>query len=232
MNTRPFLAAAAALLLTLAASAQAPDAAALHQQSLDSVKQKNFKDAVDFAEKATKADPTKAEYFSQLGVALSQRMNEVNFMQMAVLSGRMRKAFEKSVELDPNHIAGLIGLARFHTNAPEIAGGSLEKARSFAERLVKLNPLLGEIELGHIASKGEDHLEALKHYEAAAALKPDNPGLQNACGTTLVKLGRKAEARARFEAALRLKPDFESVKQALAALDAAPTADAPPAPKG
>lgn len=214
---------AAVLALVTLARAQGPtaasDAAALHQQSLDAMKQKDFKAAVDAAEKATKADPTKAEYFSQFGIALSQRMNEVNFMQMAMLSGRMRKAFEKSIELDPNHVAGLIGLSRFYTNAPEIAGGSLERAKEFALRVQKLVPLQGEIELGHIANKAEDYPEAVKHYEAAIALKPDNASLRNACGQALAKLGRKAEARAHFEAALKLKPDFEAAKKALAGLD-------------
>jgi Flp pilus assembly protein TadD len=202
------------------AAAPAPNAAALHQQGLDSFKQRDFKAAVDFAEEATKADPTKAEYFSQLGIAISQRMNEVNFMQMAVMSGRLKKAFEKSVALDPNHVSGLIGLSRFYTNAPEIAGGSTEKAREFANRVLKLVPLQGEIELGHIAAKDEDYAEALKHYEAAIALKSDNAGLHNAAGQMLAKLGRKPEARAHFETALKLKPDFDAVKKALAELDA------------
>lgn len=231
MKIRSLLAATAALLLVGPTFAQAPaatpatpaDGAALHQQSLESVKQKNFKEAVDLAEKATKADPTKAEYFSQLGVAISQRMNEVNFMQMAALSGKMRKAFEKSIELDPNHVAGLIGLARFHTNAPEIAGGSLEKAAEYATRLQKIDPFLGAIELGNIASKDEKYTDALLHYEAAAKLKPEHAGVQTGCGRVLAKLGRNDEARVRFEAALKINPEFEPAKKALAALTAAPT---------
>lgn len=217
---------AAVFAFVSAGRAQAPatpappvNAAALYQQSLAALKQRDFKAAVDAAEKATQADPTKPDYFSQLGIALSQRMSEVNFMQMAMLSGRMRKAFEKSVELDPNHVAGLIGLSRFHTNAPEIAGGSIEQAREYAGRVAKLVPLQGEIELGHIATKAEDYPAALKHYEAALALKPDSAGLHHAAGQTLAKLGRKDEARAQFEAALKLKPDFDAALKAVAELD-------------
>lgn len=231
MKTKSLLAACAALVLAGASLAQAQagatpatpatpaDAAALNQQSIERLQQKDTKAAVDLAEQATKADPTKPDYFSQLGIALSQHLPSVPFVQMAVMSGRMKRAFEKSVALDPNHVPGLIGLARFYTNAPEMAGGSLERAKEFAERLRKLNPLMGESELGRVASKGEDYAEALKHFEAAAALKPDNAGLQYACGQALAKLGRKDEARARFEAALKLQPDFEPVKKALEDLD-------------
>ena len=110
MKTIPLLAAVAALFVAGFASAQTPavpatplDAASLHRQSQETFKQKHFQESVELAEQAIKADPAKPEYFSQLGIALSSRMREVNFMQMAAISGRMRKAFEKSLELDPNH---------------------------------------------------------------------------------------------------------------------------------
>ncbi len=220
----PVTAAVLLATVTFAQNPAAPAAAdngalALHRQSIESVKKKKFKEAVDFSDQATKADPTKPEYFSQLGVALSQRMGEVSFLQMAALSSRMRKAFEKSIELDPNHVSGLVGLARFYTNAPKIAGGSLEKAAEFATRVQKLEPFLGEIELGNIAAKDEQYARALAHYEAAANLKPTHAGVQVGCGRVLVKLGRRDEARARFEAALKLNPEHEGAKKSLAELD-------------
>jgi len=223
MKTNLLHVALTALVLTTIASAQTPavpaDAAALHQQSLESLRQKKAKEAVELAEQATKADPANPVYFSSLGVALSARMNEVNFIQMAGLSSKLKKAFEKSVELDPNHVPGLIGLARFFGNAPEIAGGSLVKAAEFAARVQKLDPFLGAIELGNIASKDEKYPEALAHYEAAVRLKPEHAGVQTGCGRVLLKLGRKEEARARFEAALKLNPELEAAKKGLAELD-------------
>ena len=227
MKIKIIRAALAALLLTTLAVAQTPtapavpaDAVALHKQSIASLQQKKAKEAVEFAEQATKADPANPVYFSQLGVALSARMNEVNFIQMAGLSSKLKKAFEKSVELDPQHVPGLIGLTRFYTNAPEIAGGSLAKAAEFAARVQQIDPFLGAIELGNIASKDEKYPDALAHYEAAAKLKPGHAGVQTGCGRVLVKLGRKDEARARFEAALKLNPELEAAKKGLAELDA------------
>jgi len=235
MKTKLFPAILAALVSTTLVLAQTPaapatpaaaatpavpaDAVALNQSSIELLQQKKAKEAVEAAEQATKADPTKPEYFSQLGIALSQRINEVNFMQMPAISSKMRKAFEKSVALDPNHVPGLIGLTRFYANAPEIAGGSLEKAAEYARRLQPLDPFLGAMELGRVAEKGEDSATALTHYEAASQLKPDHAGMQNACGRMLAALGRKDEARARFEAALKLNPALEAAKKGLAALD-------------
>jgi tetratricopeptide (TPR) repeat protein len=217
--------AAAEALVAPLASATPPDAAALNLLSQVRLAQKRTKDAVEAAEAATKAAPTKPEHFSQLGLALSQRMGEVGFMQMAMLSGKMKGAFEKSIELDPNHLAGLIGLTRFYSNAPEIAGGSPAKAKEFAERVRALNPFLGELELGRIAERAEDFSGALARYDAALAVRAEAPGVQVSAGRMLAKLGRKDEARARFQVALQLNPRLEAAQKALAELDGAAAAN-------
>ena len=135
--------AATEALLTPLTSADGKDAAAFFQLGLLRLRQQRAADAVAALEKATMLDATKPEYFSQLGVAISVKMQGANFMVQATTAPKMKRAFEKSVALDPNHVAGLIGLARYYTNAPEIAGGSLEKAKGFAERGQKLQPFLG-----------------------------------------------------------------------------------------
>ena len=213
------LAKAAALLEPLT-GADAKDAAAFYTLSQVRLAQHNAEDAVVQAEKATTLDATKPAYFSQLGAALGQRIGEVDFIGRAVMSGKLRKAFAKAVELDPNDLGGLIGLARFYTNAPEIAGGSVEKAKEFARRVQRLNPFLGEIELGNIADRDEQDAEALGHFEAAAKLNPGDAWAQHLCGRTLAKLGKKDEARVRFEAALKLYPGLDAARKSLAELNA------------
>jgi len=210
--------AAAETLVTPLAAAGSTDAGAFHLLSQVRTAQRRAKDAVEAAEQAVKLDAAKPDHHSQLGVALSLRMGEVNFMQMAMLSGKMKGAFEKSVALDPNHVSGLIGLARFYTNAPEIAGGSPAKAREFAQRVHALNPALGSFELGRIAEREEKFEEALQHFEAVLAARPESAGAHYSAGSVLVKLGRKDEARARFEAALKYNPQLAAAQKALAEL--------------
>lgn len=209
---------AESLLVSLTGS-DAKDAAAFHVLGQLRERQHNLKDAASAYEQAAKLDATKPEYHSALGIAIGQRMGELNFMQQAMAAGKMKKAFETSVALDPHHVSGLIGLSRYYANAPEIAGGSLEKARTFAAQVKALVPHLGEAEYANIAEKGEDHATALAHYEAALQLQPGNAGFSYATGRMLAKLGRKDEARARFEETLKLNPHFEPAKRALAALD-------------
>lgn len=219
LKSGDFTAAEAALAPLVAGDK--PDVAALLVLSQVRVAQRNSKDAIALAEKAVQLAPDNAAAHAQLGLALSSRMPELAFMQQAVFAGKMKKAFEKALELDPKNLNALIGLARYYTNAPEIAGGSLPKAAEFAARVRALDVLLGELELARIAERGEKFDEALQHYQAASELKPDNANLQFATGRVLAKLGRKDEARARLTSALQLKPDLDAAKKLLAELDAA-----------
>ena len=199
----------------------APDAAAFHLLSQVRLAQNNSVAAIDLAERATKLDATNPAYFSQLGLALSRRMGEIPFMQQAFLAGKLKHAFEKTIELDPHHVGGLIGLTRYYTNAPAIAGGSLEKAQEFAVRLEEIVPFLGEMELANIAAHAGKYADALAHYDAALRLNPNLAEAQDQGGRMLLKLKRNAEARTRFVAALSLDPTLESAKKALAELDTA-----------
>jgi Flp pilus assembly protein TadD len=212
------LAKASALLEPLTGE-EAKDAAAFHLLSTVRLAQNNAEAAVELAEKATKLDPAKAAYFSQLGMALGTRMGEVGFMQQAMMAGRLKNAFSKAADLDPNDVGALIGLSRYYSNAPAIAGGSLEKAKEFAVRVQRLVPFPGAVELGGIAEREENYVEALEQFDTAAKLRPGQAHLENDCGRMLVKLGRKDEARVRFEAALKIDSGFDDAKKNLAELE-------------
>ncbi len=200
------------------AAATPPAAPAAYYLGLVRQKQGRLPEAVKLLDQAAALDPTQPDYHVAVGTAAAEQMRGANFMQLAQLSGKMRKAYAKAVELDPKHIGGLIGLARFYGSAPEIAGGSSEKAREFAQRLREIMPHLGEQELGQIAERAEDFAGALRHYETASTLKPDHAGSHAAAARVLAKLGRNDEARARYEKVLAIAPHHEAARAALAKL--------------
>lgn len=220
------LAAAETLLNPLDTTAET-DAATLRLLSRLRLAQKRTKEAVTLAERVTTAHPEDAAGFAQLGHAYSQRIGEVTFMQQAVLSGKLRRAYERCVELDPKNLDGLIGLTRYFSNAPEIAGGSLVKAGEYARRVAAVHPFLGAIELGRIAEKDKQPEVALGHYEAASQLNPKHAGVLAACGRLLAQLGRKDEARQRFTSALALQPGHAGASKGLDELDRAASTPAP-----
>jgi tetratricopeptide (TPR) repeat protein len=200
------------------AAATPPSAPAAYYLGLVRQKQGRLPEAVKLLDQAAALEPTQPDYHVAVGMAAAEQMRGANFMQLAQLSNKMRKAYAKAVELDPKHIGGLIGLARYYSSAPEMAGGSREKAREYAQRIRELVPYLGEQELGQIAERAEDLAGALQHYEAASTLKPDHAGSHAAAARVLAKLGRNDEARARYEKVLAIAPHHEAARAALAKL--------------
>ena len=132
------------------------------------------KGAVKLYEQAVKAKPTDAKLQTDYAMALSVRINQVNFMAKGMIAGKMLNAYNTAVELDPTHVTGWIGLSRYYHNAPPIAGGSLEKATSYANKVMELVPFLGEVELALIAEKGGDKAAAADHFRASLEGNPNH----------------------------------------------------------
>ncbi len=235
----PWLAASPAVLADARAALQArdlPRASALATPLVDdpaagadacallaevSLLEKNPAVAVKWAEKATTLAPDQAGHHALLGSALGQRLGELPFLQQAVMAGRLRRAFARAVELDPRNLGGLIGLSRYHANAPEIAGGSTAKAREFAERVRQINPYLGWLEFAHIAGQEQQFGEVVLAYEEADKLKPLPPGLLLKLAEALIAADRKAEARARLEQIAPGTPRHAEAQALLATLSPA-----------
>lgn len=168
-----------ALFLTLIAgftlAVRAEDSAAdLVSQAQELLAAKDSKGAIKLYEQAIKADPANAKLQTDYANALGVRINEVNFMVKGMIAGKMLKAYQASVEIDPDHVTGWIGLSRYYHNAPPIAGGSLDKATGYANEVKKRVAWLGEVELGLIAEKRDDKEAAADHFRAALDGNPEH----------------------------------------------------------
>lgn len=156
------------------AADETASATELAAQAEEALAAKDAKAAVQLYEKALAADPDDAKLQTDYANALAVRINEVNFMAKGMIAGKMLKAYERSVELDPNHVVGWIGQCRYYLNAPPIAGGSADKAEKFANEVMARVPFLGHVELGLVAEKRGDKAKAAEHFQAALDLMPDH----------------------------------------------------------
>ena len=119
----------------------------------DALTAKDSKNAIALFEQAIAADPANAPLMTDYAQALTVRINEFNFMAKGMIAGKMLKAYKTSVEIDPNHIVGWIGLSRYYLNAPPIAGGSADKAETYAKEVLARVPFLGNVEMGLVEEK-------------------------------------------------------------------------------
>lgn len=212
---------AAERLIESLALAKKPDPVAVWELSRVRTGQHQTEAAIKLAERAIKLDPKQARFHAQLGAAIIEHMSEVTRLDQSSWTNRMRKAFEKALELDANNLVALTGLSRYYWSTPPTRGGDAAKATQLAERVRKIDPLKGELELGAIAGRTGDFAAALKHFEAAAELNPRNAEAQTSCGHVLLRLGRLREARERYEEALKIAPKSDIARSSLEALDAA-----------
>lgn len=216
---------AAEQLIESLALAKKPDPVAVWELSRVRIGQQLTEDGIKLAEKAIKLDPTQARFHAQLGSAYMVHMATAGRLDRSSYAGKMRKAFEKALQLEPKNATALAGLARYHWNFGTTKE-DLAKATDYAEAARKIDAYAGEFELGSVAVRRNDMPTALTHFEAAVAAKPDSIEAQTACGLALLRLGRRAEARERFQTALKLSPAAEMARDSLQILDKAEELDA------
>ncbi len=152
----------------------AENAGTLAAEAAEKLKTGDAKAAVSLYEDAVKADPENATLQTDYAQALTVRINEVNFMAQGMIASKMLKAYRRSVEIDPDHIAGWIGLCRYYINAPAIAGGSADKAEKYAQEVMNRMPFLGHVEMGLVAQKRGETNVSIEHFKKALELNPNH----------------------------------------------------------
>ncbi len=131
----------------------------LAQEELDS--------AVLWFEKAVALDAASSENQLWLGRAYGSQAAKANVFKQASLAGKVKEAFDKSVELDPNNIDARFGILEFDLQAPGVMGGSVEKARAQAAEIARRDALRGYRATGRVAEYEKNDDAALAAYARA-----------------------------------------------------------------
>ena len=97
-------------------------------------------------EKAVALAPDHGLYHLWLGRIYGEKADRVNFIRATGLAGKVRREFERAVELSPDSWEARTDLAEFYLEAPGIVGGGEDKARAQAAALMKTNA--GMVSLG------------------------------------------------------------------------------------
>ncbi|MEO6154717.1 MAG: tetratricopeptide repeat protein, partial [Thermomonas sp.] len=134
--------------------------------------------AVTAGQKATALGARSAQAFYWLGNAYGNRLGEVGMLSKLSMAPKLRDAFEQAVKLDPAMIDARSSLIEFYLQAPSAIGGGVDKARTQASAIAKYDRARGLMAQGRIAMHEKKPGEALKAYEQAQALKPDDVGLK------------------------------------------------------
>ncbi|HVQ24043.1 MAG TPA: tetratricopeptide repeat protein [Planctomycetota bacterium] len=163
--------------------------------------------AMKLAEAAAAADAKSAEAQFALAQAYGREAREASVLRQPGLAGKMKKACEAALAIEPNHVDALDLASDFYRFAPGIMGGDKKKSVEYVDRMVKLDPVEGWIKRAEVASDDKDTVRAAESYRKAHEADP-------------------ASARAAVALGAWLAPSYRdpamSEKLALAAIQAEP----------
>src|SRR5262249_29966789 len=163
--------------------------------------------AVPVATAAGAAGPPAARAPHALAEAYGRKAQHASVLSQPGLAGKMRKAADACLAIDPNHVDALEILVDFHRFAPGIMGGDKKKVVEYCDRLVRVDPVAGWLKKAEVALGETDTTQAGECYRQAAAVLPPNGRARVAYASWLVQPWRDPAA---------------AEKLALAAVDAEP----------
>ena len=167
-------------------------------------------DAIKWLEIAVEKNDQDAEYHYWLSESYFRRIDEVGMMKKLGLAKKGKRAAERSVELDPAHPDARTSLIYFYTQAPNMAGGSKEKALEQAEILRTHHPVRGRMMLAMVYSSQEEYEKADAEYVALLDEFANDAEVQYAAGMYFQGRKRFDEAIDLFQKATDIKPTHYS----------------------
>ena len=122
--------------------------------------------------------PDHAETQYWLGRIAADQLSRSGGISLVMNAARSRTGFSRAVELEPNNLDYLEGLARFLVIAPAMAGGNRDSAIVLAERVRRERPAEGTGLLAEFLVRGDDR-EKVRADSLVAALDRANPSDPN-----------------------------------------------------
>jgi tetratricopeptide (TPR) repeat protein len=128
--------------------------------------------AIHECELAVADAPASSDNQMWLGRAYGFKASHANPIAALSLAIKVRTAFERAVQLDPENIHAMNDLGEFYVAAPSLIGGGLDKARALAARMQPHFPAQAHRLLALVAEKKkEDALAETEFNNAVAAGK-------------------------------------------------------------
>ncbi len=140
---------------------------ALYFLGLIAFKQDQYDLAIGYLQKAVDEDKTAVHYYEILGQAYGLKAQQSGPVKGAMLLPKVKRAFLKALELNPDALEAQKGLFMFYLFSPSVAGGDKQKALDIANNLMEHNPAHGHLLLALYAVKNKETVQAENHFNAA-----------------------------------------------------------------
>jgi tetratricopeptide (TPR) repeat protein len=183
------------------------DEAALHCMGRIAEARGKSGEAVDWFEKAAKANDKNAQHHLWLGNSLGTEAQKANKLRQPFLARRVKAEFERAVALVPTLVEAREGLVQFYAIAPGVMGGDVNKAKEQIAEITKLNPMRGHFRAAWLAQREKDVAAEERAYVAATTAAPDSVVAFSSLGNFYKRQKKWAASMTAFEQILKIKPD-------------------------
>jgi tetratricopeptide (TPR) repeat protein len=164
--------------------------------------------AANLLEKAVAQTPHSAEAHYLLGSAYGTLAQEANLFKQPGLAKKTREEFERTVQLDPNHLEARFGLIQFYMVAPAFMGGSEQKAVQQANEIKKRDALTGHRAFGYIYTRQKKADLARQEYVDSVKEQPNSAAAHYWFAVSFLLDDNYKAATDEFETAVKLDPSY------------------------
>lgn len=163
--------------------------------------------AEEHIEEAVDKDPNNADYQYLLGGVYGQIASNAGMFKQALLAPKIKKAFARAVELNPEHVEARVGLAQYYLMAPGIMGGDEDEGFRHLDEVVKRNDKRGRAVKAAMLERKNRLSEAEEQLKTLAGAYPRDWAPQKNLGYFYLRRSRFDESERYMARYVALRPD-------------------------
>ena len=163
--------------------------------------------AVDRAEEGLKKDTNKARFYELLGDIYAVKAQNSGMLSLIFTVGKIKKNWQKAIALDSTRLSAYQKLFSFYLMAPGFAGGDKDEAFKLAQKVLKINPPVGQTMLAQYYQKEKQSDKAEQAFTKALKLAPDSVNIVKEAAYFYLTQKKIKKARQLFDRILTLKPN-------------------------
>ena len=179
-------------------------------------KDRDVDEAVDQLEKAVDLNPNNADYQFMYGAALGEKAQNSGMLKQAFLAPKIKNAFKRSVELNPQNVRARIALAQYYLQAPSIMGGDDAEGWKQLDEGIKLDELQGRPVKAYYLARAKKNDEAENEYKMLVKSFSGNWRVWKNYGYFCMNIEHYDDAVKNFQKYVVLRPDTADSYQSLA----------------
>jgi hypothetical protein len=128
--------------------------------------------SLKLAETAVTLDSSRAEYHVQLAAACGRLAQTSSLFKQLTFAKRAKKELDVALEMKPDSLDALYGLAMYYYAAPSFMGGDKRKADDAADKMTKLHPARGYLTQAKLANEKKDPVAEEAFYKKSIEADP------------------------------------------------------------